>query len=148
MSKVLEFKDFGFKLAVINKLMYIDDIITPKLEARSFIENVRGLKKGEGYDIIEEEGYEIIPEIKEYFEKLEITESLVKDITELSSDGGDDIYGEIIPFWDGEDDVYDIKSAEDVRLLPALKKATLLFNYPGTELIQEFKNLGVELDSN
>jgi hypothetical protein len=106
MSKILNFNDFGFKLAVINKLMYRDEIIKPKLEAQSFIEKIRGLNKGDGYDIIEKEGYDIIPEIKEYFENLEITDSMVQDITELYSDGGDDIYLEIIPFWHGEDGVF------------------------------------------
>lgn len=147
MSKVLNFKDFGFKLAVINKLMYQDNLITPKLETQSFIEKARGLNEGEGYDVIEEEGYEIIPEIKEYFENLEITDSMVQDITELTSDGGDDIYLEIIPFWDGEDQVFDVKSAVDVKLLPNLKKATLLLEYPFDHLIKEFKKEGVKIQS-
>ncbi len=147
MSKVLQFKDFGFKLAVINKLMYEEGVLSPEIDVYEFIEEVRGLKEGEAYDVIEEEGYDIIPEVKEYFEKLEITDEMVKNITELSSDGGDEIYLQIIPFWDGEDDVYDVKSAEDVKLLPNLKKATLLFEYPGKQLIQDFKALGVQLES-
>lgn len=147
MSKVLDFKDFGFKLAVINKLMYDDEVLTPKLEAQLFIEKVRGLNEGDGYDVIEEEGYDIIPEIKDYFEKLEITDDMVANITELVSDGGDDIYLEIIPFWDGEDEVYDVKSAEDVKLLPNLKSATLLFKWPGEQLIADFKEQGVLLKS-
>jgi len=147
MSKVLNFKDFGFKIAVINRLMYEDEIINPQLEAGSFIEKARGLEPGDSFDIIEAEGYDIIPEIKEYFEALEITADMVKHITKLRSDGGDDIYLQIIPFWDGEDEVYDVRSSEDVKLLPNLKKATLLFKWPGEKLIKEFEELGVELIS-
>lgn len=147
MSKILEFKDYGFKLAIINKLMYVDGVITPQLDAESFIEQIRGLEEGDGYDVIEEEGYDTIPEIKEYFEKLEITDTMVESITELYSDGGDEIYLQIIPFWSGEDNIFDVKSAEDVKLLPNLKKATLLFDYSGEQLIKEFKELGVELES-
>ncbi|TPN82975.1 DUF6892 domain-containing protein [Aquimarina algicola] len=147
MNTTLQFKDFGFKLAVINELMYNQDILQPKIDAYTFIEKQRNLTASDAYDVIEEEGYDIIPEIKEYFENLEITESMVHEITELSSDGGDDIYLQIIPFWDGEDNVYDVTSAEDVKLLPNLKRATLLFEYPGEQLVKEFKELGVELES-
>lgn len=146
MSKKLEFKDFGFKLAVINELMYMRDVLKPELRAEAFIEKARGLEEGAAYDIIEEEGYEMIPEIKTYFEELEITEDMVKDLHKIESDGGDEIYLELIPFWDGEDDVFDVKSADDVDLLPNLKSAVLLFDYPGEELIEAFKAKGVQLE--
>ena len=157
MSKLLNFTDFGFKLAVINKLMYESNIITPpilstdehasKFDIVRYIETKRGLKKGDGDDIIDDEGYDFIPELKEYFENLEITDDMVQNITELVSDGGDYIYGDIIPFWDGEDTSFDVKSAEDVKLVPNLKKATLLFKYPGEQLIKQFKKFGVTLES-
>ena len=66
-------------------------------------------------------------EIKEYFDKLEILESQVKDIDELYQDGGDHIYMAICPLWSGEDDIFSINSAEDATLLPKLKKVTLLY---------------------
>jgi hypothetical protein len=146
MNKVLNFKDLAFKLAVVNHLMYERKLLGDPLRAEAYLEKVRGLKEGEAYDVIEEEGYEIIPEIKQYFEELEITEEMVQDIRKLESDGGDEIYLEIIPFWDGEDDVFDVKSAEDVDLLPNLKSAVLLFDFPGDELIAAFKAKGVELE--
>ncbi len=153
MSKVLHFKDFGFKLAVIDHLMYKNDIIKPALRAEGYLEKVRGLAEGEGYDLIEEAGYDedgapaAIPEVKAYFEQLEITEDMVQGITALQSDGGDEIYLEITPFWDGEDDAFDVRSADDVQLLPNLKEAILLFEYPGEQLIQAFQAFGVTLES-
>lgn len=145
MSKKLAFKDFGFKLAVINHLMYKNNSITPQVRAEQLIEAARNLSEGEGEEVIEEEGYEMIPEVKAYFEQLEITEDMVEGITVLRSDGGDEIYLEIIPFWDGEDDVYDVKSADDVQLLPNLKKAKLLVDSSDEQLKKEFEALGVEL---
>jgi len=147
MNEILKFTDFGFKLAVINKLMYESSVITPKFNAEKYLEQVRGLEEGDGYDVIEDEGYDIIPELKAYFENIEITKEMVQEITELTSDGGDTIYGDICPFWDGEDAVFDVKSAEDVKLLPKLTKARLLFKWPGDDLIADFKKLGVALES-
>lgn len=157
MSQPLTFKDFGFKLAVINKLMYEGDVIappkfnpealTPEFDAQAYLEHARGLEKGDGYDVIEEEGYDVIPELKEFFEKLEVTADMVENITELCSIGGDDIYHDIIPFWDGEDDVFDVKSAVDAKMLPNLKKVTLLFHWPADVIIEEFKQLGIEAET-
>ena len=72
---------------------------------------------------------------------------MVQGITALQSDGGDEIYLEITPFWDGEDDAFDVRSADDVQLLPNLKEAILLFEYPGEQLIQAFQAFGVTLES-
>ena len=148
-SDILSFKDFGFKLAVINQLMYEEGIITPQFEVGAYIEKQRFLKKGEGAQLLDDQymlGKEkIIPEAKEYFENLKISKSMVQDITELFSDGGDRIYHEIFPFWSGEDDIFDVKSATDIKFFPKLKKARLLFKYPGEELKKEFRKFGVEL---
>ncbi len=38
MSNKLKFKDLGFKLAVANELMYIQEILTPKIDVYKFIE--------------------------------------------------------------------------------------------------------------
>lgn len=158
MGKVLKFVDFGFKLAIVNKLMYQSDVLKPpyfsnrkgftsNFDINRYIEEIRDLEKGDGYDVIEEEGYDFIPELRTYFESLEITDEMVSEITEICSVGGDDIYHDMIPFWDGEDSVFDVKSAEDVKLIPNLKKATLLFEWPSKNLVEQFKSLGVILKS-
>ncbi len=43
------------------------------------------------------------------------------------ADGGDEVYHQVIPFWDGEDDAFDVHSVEDVNYLPNLKKMNNLF---------------------
>ena len=54
---------------------------------------------------------------------LPIPASLATLVTELYFDGGNEVYAQLIPFWDGEDDVFDIESLteEDIRQLPNLK---------------------------
>lgn len=145
MSKKLEFKDLGFKLAVVNELMYNQEVLKPQVKVNEFIEKKRNLTKTEVYDVIEEEGYEMIPEILEYFKNLEITSEMVQDIEVLCTDGGDDIYLQIIPFWSGEDDLFNIKSADDVDLLPSLKKITIFYDEDDS-ILSEFKKKGVKAE--
>ena len=140
MSKVLEFKDPNFRLAVINVLMYEKNIIEPAIDPFDFAEN---------YDKraidIDEEGYEIIPEILEYFNNLEILDSQVKDIDELYQDGGDDVYMAIFPFWSGTDDIFNINSAEDAALLPKLKNVTL-FHSSENDILEQFETKGINAE--
>lgn len=78
----IEFKDFNFKLVVIQQLMYERELITPKFDAYDFAASYK-----ERAIEIDEEGYEIIPEIKDYFEKLEVDEKYAAEITEIYQDG-------------------------------------------------------------
>jgi len=55
---------------------------------------------------------------------------MLDEIEELEQEGGDDIYAEIYPFWDGEDDFFNIKKVDDVKLLPNLK-SVVLFHHDG-----------------
>ncbi len=135
----LEFKDLNFKLAVIEVLMYEKKIIKPAVDAFEFAKNYSYRKID-----IDEEGYQIIPEILEYFDNLKIQASQAELVEEIYQDGGNNIYMTISPFWDGEDDSFNINSAEDVALLPNLKKVTL-FGGDGS-LAREFRSKGVEVD--
>jgi len=49
--------------------------------------------------------------------------SLAALVTALYFDGGNEVYAQLIPFWDGEDDVFDIESLtdDDICQLPNLK---------------------------
>lgn len=137
MEEVLFFKDLGFKLLVINELM--NQGLLPKFDLDKFVASYTARKID-----IEEEGYAIIPEVETYFKELEILTGMVKNITELEQDGGDEIYHAICPFWDGEDSSFDINSAEDAALLPNLKKMTLILTTD--EVIEAFNKKGIETD--
>ncbi|AWH84182.1 hypothetical protein HYN59_03210 [Flavobacterium album] len=115
--------DLNFKLMVVQRLMYEDELLLPKFDVYEFVKN----HKGREIDL-EEISYEMIPEVKAWFENLDIPLELLWDIKELRADGGDEIYHELIPHWDGEDDVFDVVSAEDVKYFPNLKKVTLMGN--------------------
>ena len=117
-EKCLQFKSFNFKLAVVQELMYVQEVLKPKFDVYDFCENYT--KR----DIDPEEYYfEIIPEVKKWFQDLPIPASLAPLVTELYFDGGNEIYAQLIPFWDGEDDVFDIESLteEDILQFPNLK---------------------------
>ena len=117
-EKCLQFKNFNFKLAVIQELMYVQEVLKPKFDVYDFCENYT--KR----DIDPEDYYiEIIPEVKKWFQDLPIPASLAPLVTELYFDGGNEIYAQLIPFWDGESDDFDIESLteEDIRQFPNLK---------------------------
>lgn len=117
-EKCLQFKNFNFKLAVVQELMYVQEVLKPKFDVYDFCENYT--KR----DIDPEEYYfEIIPEVKKWFQDLPISASLAPLVTELYFDGGNEIYAQLIPFWDGESDDFDIEflTEEDIRQFPNLK---------------------------
>ena len=117
-EKCVQFKSFNFKLAVAQELMYVQEVLKPKFDVYDFCENYT--KR----DIDPEEYYfEVIPEVKKWFMDLPIPISLAALVTELYFDGGNEIYAQLIPFWDGEDDVFDIESLteEDISQVPNLK---------------------------
>ena len=117
-EKCLQFKSFNFKLAVVQELMYVQEVLKPKFDVYDFCENYtkRNIDPEEYY-------FEVIPEVKKWFQDLPIPASLAPLVTELYFDGGNEIYAQLIPFWDGEDDVFDIESLteEDICQLPNLK---------------------------
>ena len=139
MSGSVQFKDFNFKLAVIERLMYEQGVLTPRFNVYEFVKRYTARRID-----IEEEGYDIIPEVRAYFEQLEIPAELLPLIQEINMDGGDEIYGQLYPFWDGEDEIFAIRSAEDAALLPNLKSVTLFYIYPGDErILEEFRQRGI-----
>jgi Leucine-rich repeat (LRR) protein len=112
-------ENFNLKLIIINKLMYEDEILLPKFDIYQFVKTYDKRRID-----IEEEGYEIIPEVKTYFENLKIPTALLWDIKELYADGGDSIYFQLMPHWSGEEEIFDITSTKEFDLLPNLKKFT------------------------
>nr|WP_314603709.1 hypothetical protein [uncultured Capnocytophaga sp.] len=117
-EKCVQFKSFNFKLAVVQELMYVQEVLRPKFDVYDFCENYTER------DIDPEDYYfEVIPEVKKWFMDLPIPTSLAALVTELYFDGGNEIYAQLIPFWDGEDDVFDIESLteEDISQVPNLK---------------------------
>lgn len=137
MTPIVHFKDFNFKLAVIQKLMYERDVLTPRFDVYEFAEEYTARRID-----IDEEGYDVIPEVRWHFEALEIPADTLLGIETLDQDGGDEIYMQLYPFWDGEDDVFNIRSAEDAALLPDLRSVTLFYDEDGG-ILEAFRRQGI-----
>ncbi len=130
------FQDFNFKLAVINELMYNQETLKPKFDVYAFSEQHNIDRSQMRWE------YEMIPEVREYFENLEIPSDLLPTITVLSQDGGDYIHLQVCPMWDGEDDLFNITSTADCALLPNLKSVVLLYD-DAEIMVGEFEKLGI-----
>ena len=113
------FSSRNLKLAVVNELMYKQNLLTPKFDLSDFFWNNTGRKIH-----LEEEGYEPLPEALEWFDKLPIPLSMTTNVEALQTDGGDKINLNIWRFWDGEDGYFDVKSIteNDLIQLPALSE--------------------------
>ena len=132
------FTDFGFKLMVIQELMYEQKIMKPKFSVSQFIKNYKGKEIRIPFN-------KMIPEVKAYFKALEIPGELLGKVKKLNASGGNNIYMNISPDWDGEDRMYDIKSARDSKLLPNLKKV-FLYNSDNPNILEDFEKLGVKAE--
>lgn len=138
MTKKADFKDFNFKLAVIEVLMYRKKLLKPEFDIYAFVKNHKARKID-----IEKEGYDVIPECRQYFEELMIPEELLLQVESINQDSHD-VYHQIIHFWDGEGDEFNITSTEDLLLVPNLKKIVLLYDHG--KMVKEFEARGIKAE--
>ena len=120
--------------------MYEEEVLGPRFSVHDFVASYTGRRID-----IEKEGYAIIPEVRQYFEELEIPDELLNQVEEINQDGGDLIYHQLYPFWDGEDDLFNITSTADLALLPNLRRITLFYDEQ-EELAAEFIAKGIDAD--
>lgn len=135
----IEFADFNFKLAVVQVLMYEKELLLPKFDIYEFTKRYTARVID-----LEEEGYDLIPEVTAYFEKLEIDKKFAEEITEIYQLGSD-IYLNMINFWDGEDEVFNINTFTDVEQFPNLKSMTLFYDIELKEL-EYLKSRGITVE--
>ncbi|MFF8092955.1 DUF6892 domain-containing protein [Streptomyces sp. NPDC016675] len=140
-----QFKDFNFKLVVVEQLMYIDEKLTPPFRLADLLRE-RGLG-GDPWEYAHRHGldYKVVPEARAFFESLEIGDELLAGVEELCMDGGNQVYQECAPVWDGEDDLFDISSLDDLTLLPKLRRV-LGSEFLGPELQDELRGRGIAAD--
>lgn len=135
----LQFSDFGFKLSIIQELMYNKALLKPKFDLHEFVNwyDKRAID-------LEEEGYEPIEEVTQYFRDLEIPKKLAPEITEILQDGGNDIYLNLVRFAEGWEEYWDIEQVGDAKQFPNLKTATLC--YAKENVVDDFNALGIKAD--
>ena len=137
-GETIVFADFNFKLAVIEELMYRKELIQPKFDIFEFADTYEAREID-----VEAEGIQPIPEAIAYFKKLEIDNTLAEQVTQIYQDGGNDIYMNITPYWDGEDESFTIQTYEDIRHFPNLKKMTLFNN--DSKIYENLTSKGIDV---
>lgn len=138
-EQLIEFSDFGFKLSVVQELMYNKELLEPKFDLYEFVEWYDKRKID-----IEEEGYEPIPEVTQYFRDLPIPKKYASEITEIYQDGGNEIYMQLLRFGQGWEDYWDIENTDDIKQFPNLKKVVLC--YAKENVIDELNNMGINAE--
>ncbi len=128
----LKFTNLNFKLLVAEELMYRQKVLTPKFDIDEFAEEYRRRKIN-----VNEDGYEVIPEALSWFRRLPIPTRFAECVTELCLDGGNRIYTQIYPFWDGEDDTFDVTQISDKELAPFSHLKKVIVAMPLCEEVRE-----------
>ncbi|GLZ40561.1 hypothetical protein [Actinokineospora sp. NBRC 105648] len=136
MSQPIPFADGNFKLAIVQELMYNQDLL-PRFDLREY-----AAEQGFTYDVASAEA---VPEALAYFEALEVPVELAEKITEIEMDGGNEIYLEIAPGWDGEDGLFDVDEFADLRHFSHLKSMTLFYT-GNEEALESLRARGIEAD--
>ena len=90
---------------------------------------------------------EIIQPALDYMINLPIPKKYAEQVQEIDMDGGNEIYMNLIPQWDGEDDSFDLNevSLKELQQFPNLKKARIMTsNFEQVEDI--FKSQGIKVE--
>lgn len=119
-SDILHFDTLNFKLAIIQVLMYDLHLLKPEFDIYDFADHYEGEKIDMDSDII-------IEPAMNFFKEMEIPKNFAPYVEMLYMDGGNDVYMNIIPQWDGEDESFDLNeiTLEELQQFPNLKKLTL-----------------------
>ena len=139
-SDILHFDTLNFKLAIIQVLMYDLHLLKPEFDIYAFADHYEEEKIDTDSDII-------IEPAMNFFKEMEIPKNFAPYVEMLYMDGGNDVYMNIIPQWDGEDDSFDLNeiTLEELQQFPNLKKATLMSgNFDKVKEVFEATNIAVE----
>ena len=140
-EELLSFENITFKLAIIQVLMYDLEVLKPAFDIFDFAEEFSDLD-------IDTESMEIIQPALDYFEKLQIPKEYAQHVQEIDLDGGNEIYMNLIPQWDGEDETFDLNevSEEELKQFPNLEEATIMSrNFEQVKAIFEEAGIAVDL---
>ncbi len=121
------FEDLAFKLAVIEELMFVQEVLKPKYK---------------GSRAEPRQDNKMIPSVKKFFVNLDIPAALLARVEEINQDPNDNVIRMLIPIWDGEGDELTIRSTVDVALVPNLKRATIFVGRAIAEVDDEYVKFG------
>ena len=138
---ILHFDTLNFKLAIIQVLMYDLHLLKPEFDIYDFADHYEGEKIDTDSDVI-------IEPAMNFFKEMEIPKNFAPYVEMLYMDGGNDLYMNIIPQWDGEDESFDLNeiTLAELQQFPNLKKATLMSsNFDKVKEVFDAANIAVEL---
>ena len=139
-EEILYFDHLNFKLAVIQVLMYDLEVLKPSFDIYDYADQY-------SEEELDTESMEVIKPALDYFEALSIPKKYADQVKEIYMDGGNEIYMNIIPQWDGEDETFDLNeiSLSESQQFPNLKEATILSShFEGVKKI--FDAAGIEVE--
>ncbi|AWD68361.1 MULTISPECIES: DUF6892 domain-containing protein [Priestia] len=136
MGKSGMFKDFNFKLVVIEALLDQEPL---------FLKELTDLKDKYTNNFEWYFGAGPIVEIKDYLEELTLEKSDLEKVESLCFDGGNEIYHILKPDWDGEDSLFDVLSVEGFQNLKNLKAVDYI-SMCDLEVLEPFKEAGIEVE--
>ena len=138
---ILQFENLNFKLAVIQALMYDLNLLKPCFDIYDFADEHKELE-------INTDSYTVIEPALNFFIKLSIPMELAQYVEKIYMDGGNEVYMNIIPQWDGENECFDLNNiaSSEIRQFPNLREATIMSsNFDKVKEIFEAENIDVEL---
>ena len=138
---ILQFENLNFKLAVIQVLMYDLNLLKPCFDIYGFADEHKELE-------INTDSYTVIELALNFFIKLSIPMEFAQYVEKIYMDGGNEVYMNIIPQWDGEDECFDLNNitSSEISQFPNLKEATIMSsNFDKVKEIFEAENIDVEL---
>ena len=139
-GEILRFDTLNFKLAIIQVLMYDLHLLKPEFDIYAFADQYQGEK-------IDTDSDTIIEAAMNFFKEMEIPKNFAPYVEKLYMDGGNDLYMNIIPQWDGEDDSFDLNeiTLAELQQFPNLKKATLMSSdFDKVKEVFDLANIEVE----
>ena len=119
-EECLVFDNFNFKLAVLNELIYEQELIKPYFDIYDYMK----FKKAH-WNLESERN---IRAAVQFFKDLQVPVRYADKIEKLIMDGGNDIYMNICPMWDGEDNRFDVDklTEKELKQFSKLKEMTVM----------------------
>ena len=137
----LHFYNINFKLAIIQVLMYELELLQPYFDIYDFANQHKE-------EVIDTDSYTIIEPAINFFKELPIPKKFAPHVEMIYMDGGNDVYMNIIPQWDGEDNCFDLNeiTLSELQQFPNFRKATILSsNFDKVKEVFHVANIEVEL---
>lgn len=108
---VLSLRTLPFKLAVMQELMFEQNVLEPRFDVWAFAAD-------QGKRSFDPDSFngDTIPAVRTWFSKFPVPAEAADQVVELTLDGGSHIYLQLAPQWNGEDDRFGIRSISPAEL--------------------------------